>query len=154
MSWLDTVDRNNPAAGIELLAEVKVGSLPDAVSFTPDCSTILVANEGEAGVDENGNFTNPEGSVTVVPVGPIVSGSSAEEIQSLVNTVGFTFMNDDPEGFTKEGVRWIWRGQGLASGKRGQTISKDMEPEQIVVTKVGWRFFQCFAICFRGLVLH
>ena len=130
------VDRNNATAGIEQLAEVQVGSFPDAVSFTPDCSTIFVANEGEAGVDENGTFTNPEGSVSIVPLTPIISGSSPEEIQAAVSTVGFTFMNDDPEKFTEEGVRWVWRGQGLAVGAENETISKDMEPEQIVITKV------------------
>ena len=44
-----------------------VGASPaSAVVFTKDCRTILIANEGEAGKDDLGNFIDPEGSVTII----------------------------------------------------------------------------------------
>ena len=44
-----------------------VGASPaSAIVFTKDCKTILIANEGEAGRDDLGNFIDPEGSVTII----------------------------------------------------------------------------------------
>lgn len=53
-----------------------VGALPDMLVFTPDCSTILTANEGEAGQDPDGMFFNPEGSVSIISVGAALAGEA------------------------------------------------------------------------------
>ena len=47
-----------------------VGASPaSAIVFTRDCQTILVANEGEAGKDDQGRFIDPEGSVSIIKFG-------------------------------------------------------------------------------------
>lgn len=56
------------------MAEVAVGPLPDMLTFTPDCSTILTANEGEAGEGPDGVFMNPEGSVSIISVAGALAG--------------------------------------------------------------------------------
>ena len=50
----------------EMLAMIEAGFQPDMVTFTPDGSKILVANEGEPrnGYDED--ITDPVGSVTII----------------------------------------------------------------------------------------
>ena len=122
--------------GLELLHEVKVGALPDSIAFTPQCTKLLVANEGEAGMTKKGEFINPEGSVSIIDMKKLEKGDAA------VETVDFTAFNDDPESLTKTGVRWVWRGQGLKpSMMASQTLSKDLEPEQVVVSEDGETVF-------------
>ncbi|MPY68168.1 hypothetical protein F8S09_16050 [Deinococcus sp. SDU3-2] len=51
--------------GTERARPVEVGALPDMLTFTPDGSRLLVANEGEPSVDYT---RDPEGSVSVIEV--------------------------------------------------------------------------------------
>ena len=51
-----------------------MGALPDMLVFTKDCKTLLTADEGEAGADPDGVFTNPEGSVSIVDVTKALNG--------------------------------------------------------------------------------
>ncbi|GMH33047.1 hypothetical protein BSKO_00881 [Bryopsis sp. KO-2023] len=125
----------NPEDGMKLVHNITTGALPDALSFTPDCKTILTANEGEAGLDAEGNFTNPEGSVTIVNLEALEKGEKG------VKNINFQFVNEDPEKYTNDGVRWVWKGQTLDDGKETQTLSKDLEPEQVVVTADGKKAF-------------
>lgn len=129
-----TVDSSEQ--GIQLLYEITTGALPDAASFTPDCKKILTADEGEAGMDAEGNFINPEGSVTIVDLEALEKGEEGVQI------VDFQFANAESDKFLDQGVRWAWRGQTLESDKESQTLSKDLEPEQVVVTKVSSAQFQ------------
>ena len=48
------------------LNSVPAGALPDMLTFTPDCETILVANEGEPNSYGQADSVDPEGSVTIV----------------------------------------------------------------------------------------
>lgn len=66
-----------------MLVEVTVGALPDMITFTPDCSTILTANEGEAGQDADGLFVNPEGSVSIISVEAALAGEARATASSL-----------------------------------------------------------------------
>ena len=43
-----------------------MGAFPDMLTFTPDCSKILVANEGRPGLDMSKQFTDPTGTVTII----------------------------------------------------------------------------------------
>lgn len=54
------------AADLAFRGQVAVGVLPDLVTFTPDGSTALVANEGEPADDYS---ADPEGSVSIIDAG-------------------------------------------------------------------------------------
>lgn len=72
-----------------MVAEVTVGSLPDMLIFTKDCSTVLTADEGEAGGDENDVFINPEGSVSIVDVSKALAN---EDVWHLCNCTGLPLL--------------------------------------------------------------
>ncbi|WP_062353495.1 choice-of-anchor I family protein [Herbidospora yilanensis] len=55
------------AATLKRLRSVTVGALPDMVTFTPDGSKVLVANEGEPSGYCDGDV-DPEGSISIVDV--------------------------------------------------------------------------------------
>jgi 2',3'-cyclic-nucleotide 2'-phosphodiesterase/3'-nucleotidase/5'-nucleotidase len=95
-----------------------VGALPDMVTFTPDGSKALVANEGEPN-----SGVNPVGSVSIIPVdGAGVPGS--------VTTADFS-------AFTRTAL--------LASGVRlpdaSVSAQQDLEPEYITVSPDGTKAY-------------
>lgn len=105
----------------EVLTSVAAGALPDMVTFTPDGKHLLVANEGEP----NDDYTlDPEGSVSVIDVRPIVArrGGEAGRRGHLVRTAGF----DDVA--IPAGVRLFGP---------GATPAQDLEPEYIAVAPDG-----------------
>lgn len=101
------------------LNAVVVGALPDMLTFTPNGSTVLVANEGEP----NNDYTiDPEGSVSMIDLSGGVSNAT-------VATAGFTAFN----------------GTTLDSSIRifgpGASVAQDLEPEYIAVShnsKTAW----------------
>jgi len=67
------------------LGAVEVGPLPDMVTFTPDGTKVLVANEGEP----NDDYTvDPEGSVSIID---LTNGVTSATVQ----TAGFDAFNED-----------------------------------------------------------
>lgn len=108
-----------------LLSSVRVGALPDMVTFTPDGRYVLVANEGEPNDDYD---VDPEGTITVITAQPFIeagTGGATTSANEFVRTVDFRAY--DPGG-TKT----------LPSGVRiygpGATPSQDLEPEYIGVS--------------------
>ncbi|MEL6230504.1 MAG: esterase-like activity of phytase family protein [Cyanobacteria bacterium J06627_3] len=101
---------------------VQVGALPDNVTFTPDGSKILSANEGEPddGVD-------PDGSISIIDI----SGGIANLSQANVATVGFEAFNGRENDLRADGVR-IFPDAGAA---------QDFEPEFIAVAPDGSQAF-------------
>ena len=97
------------------IAEVEVGVLPDMVTFTPDGTKVLTANEGEPSDDY---FIDPEGSISIIDV----SGGAAS---ATVNTATFTSFNDKKESLLNRGVRIFGP---------NATVAQDLEPEYIAVT--------------------
>lgn len=61
----------------EYLSKVQVGSLPDMVTFTPDGTKALVANEGEPSEDYS---VDPESSISVIDVTGTPASFSATEL--------------------------------------------------------------------------
>jgi DNA-binding beta-propeller fold protein YncE len=100
-----------------LLKTVTVGSLPDMLTFTPDGTRILVANEGEnppiGGVDARG-------SVSVIDV-------SAGAANATVQAVGFEMLDGHEGALRAAGVRIF----------PGTSASFALEPEYITITSDG-----------------
>lgn len=80
------------------LSSVRVGALPDMLTFTPDGKYVVVANEGEP----NDAWTvDPKGSITVITAAPFIEPASAGAATSsttnqFVRTIDFTAF--DPGG--------------------------------------------------------
>lgn len=98
------------------LKQVKTGSLPDMITFTPNGKYVLTANEGEP----NATYTiDPEGTVTVVDISNGVTNAVA-------TTVRFTAFNGNEAALKAQGIRIYGPGANAA---------KDFEPEYITVSK-------------------
>lgn len=114
----------------DILAVFTVGAVPDMVTFTPDGSKILVANEGEATLFADrapGSFgVNPEGSISVITL-------AADLALSTVQTAGFTGFNNAAAALIAEGVRLFVNTPGF----NNPTVAQDLEPEYIAVAPDG-----------------
>jgi 2',3'-cyclic-nucleotide 2'-phosphodiesterase / 3'-nucleotidase / 5'-nucleotidase len=113
------------AATLTKLAEVTVGALPDMITFTPDGSKLLVANEGEP----NEDYTiDPEGSISIIDV----SGDITALDNSKVKTADFKAFNGQEAALRAQGVRIFGKVNGGSS-----TAAQDFEPEYIAVSPDG-----------------
>lgn len=108
------------AATLAYVRAVPVGALPDMVTFTPDGSRVLVANEGEP---DAGYLNDPEGSVSVITVAT-----------GAVATIGFADFNaGGPRAAELPAKERMVRPYGSAS------VAQDLEPEYITVSADGSR---------------
>ncbi len=107
----------------KLLASVRVGALPDMLTFTPDGKYVLVANEAEPSGYGAGHV-DPEGSVSIIPV-----PKSEKQLRKLkdsdVRTATFTQFN---------GQEAALRSQGIRIYGPGASAAQDFEPEYITVS--------------------
>jgi hypothetical protein len=106
----------------QFLSIVKVGALPDMLTFTPDGDKVLVANEGEP----NDDYTvDPEGSVSIIDL----ERGARKVTQKNVRTVNFKAFNNaalDPS---------------IRIFGPNATVAQDLEPEYIAVShdsKLAW----------------
>ncbi|MBX2878730.1 MAG: choice-of-anchor I family protein [Granulosicoccus sp.] len=103
------------ASDLFLINEFEVGPLPDMLTFTPDGSYLLVANEGEP----NDDYTvDPEGSISVID---LRGGDPASIGQDQVKTAKFD-----------QRVRYRNRSSIRVFGPNA-TPAQDFEPEYIAV---------------------
>jgi 2',3'-cyclic-nucleotide 2'-phosphodiesterase (5'-nucleotidase family) len=98
-----------------------VGALPDMLTFTPDGSKILVANEGEPGADP-GSPVSP-----IIPADPPGSVSIIDVAAGTVATAGFEAFNGQEDTLRAAGVRIF----------PGRSAADDFEPEYIAVAPDG-----------------
>lgn len=98
-----------------VVANVTVGALPDMLTFTPDGSKVLVANEGEPG-----EGVDPEGSVSIIDVATFTA-----------TTADFTAFNAQQDALVADGLRIF----------PGKTLSEDVEPEYIAISPDGTTAF-------------
>jgi uncharacterized protein len=100
---------------------VKVGFLPDMITFTPDGSKLLTANEGEPNSYGQATSFDPEGSVSIIDM----SKGAAE---ATVQQASFTSYN---------GQEATLRSQGVRIYGPGASAAKDFEPEYITFSNDG-----------------
>lgn len=105
--WIAIFD----TAGV-FLDTIQVGALPDMLTFSPDGTMILVANEGEPDDDYN---IDPLGSISVIDVD-----------QWTVATYDFSAFNDQKQSLLNKGIR-LFGDNGAAS------VAQDLEPEYITI---------------------
>jgi 2',3'-cyclic-nucleotide 2'-phosphodiesterase/3'-nucleotidase/5'-nucleotidase len=95
-----------------------VGVLPDMVTFTPDGTKVLTANEGEPDDDY---LIDPEGSVSIIDISGGVESAS-------VTNITFESLNADSAALVAAGVRIFGP---------GASVAQDLEPEYIAITEDG-----------------
>lgn len=105
------------ATDFSTLADVTVGANPDSVTYTPNGSRLLVANEGEPSSYLVGPSGDPEGSVSVI-----------DSTTFAAQTAGFGAFNAQAAALKAAGVR--------LSGPNA-TVAQDVEPEYIAVSADG-----------------
>ncbi len=103
------------------LKSIEVGFLPDMLTFTPDGTRVLVANEGEPNSYGQPNSFDPEGSVSVINI-------VGEVATATVQTASFTSFNSQIAALRTSGVRIFGP---------GATVAQDLEPEYIAVSPDG-----------------
>lgn len=102
------------------LSSVVVGALPDMVTFTPDGTRLVVANEGEPDNYCADGAGDPEGSVSIIDV----SNGAADVTQADVETAGFAAFNGDIDALRSAGVRIFGP---------NASVAQDLEPEYVAI---------------------
>ena len=110
----------NAATGT-FINSVTVGALPDMLTFTPNGTKVLVANEGEPNSYNQGNSFDPEGSISIIDIAGGVASAT-------VQTATFTAFNSQLTALRAAGVRIIGP---------NATVAQDLEPEYIAVSADG-----------------
>jgi hypothetical protein len=107
------------------LGAVRAGALPDMVTFTPDGSSVLVANEGEVAEDYS---VDPEGSVSIIAV----PAALAAPEQSDVRSARF-------HAYEEGGSKTLPADVRIFGGIEGSSmpVSENLEPEYITVAADG-----------------
>lgn len=114
----------NTSTGLSL-GSTQVGALPDMLTFTPDGTKLLVANEGEPNSYGQANSVDPEGSVSIINLSFPVQGQVSI---GSTSTAGFAGFNDQINNLRASGVRIFGP---------GATVAQDLEPEYIAVSPDG-----------------
>ncbi|BDH60747.1 hypothetical protein MTP04_08770 [Lysinibacillus sp. PLM2] len=104
----------------ELISIVKTGVQPDNITFSPDGSKVLTANEGEPRDGYGEGIIDPQGTISVIDVTDGFTNLTAENV---------TFEAFD----TAEKRAELIENQVIL--KKGSNPSVDLEPEYIVVSE-------------------
>lgn len=100
------------------LKQVTVGVLPDMITFTPDGTKVMTANEGEP----NDAYTvDPEGSISIIDI----TGGIPNLLQSNVTTLFLQGFNGQEATLAATGGRKV---------KSTSTLAQDLEPEYIAIS--------------------
>ena len=113
------------ASDLVVLGTDTVGALPDMLTFTPDGSHLLVANEGEPDSYGLPGSIDPEGSVSVIAVTGLAPNATAGTLIRTVHTAGFNAFDAQIASLRAAGVRIYGP---------GASVSQDLEPEYITVS--------------------
>ncbi|KAF7600450.1 MAG: alkaline phosphatase [Candidatus Dactylopiibacterium carminicum] len=110
------------ASDLVTLGTASVGALPDMLTFTPDGKTLLVANEGEPSSYDQSDSIDPEGSISVIALGPL--GPTVTSVSMTATQAGFTAYNSQIDSLRAAGVRIFGP---------NASVAQDLEPEYITV---------------------
>lgn len=102
------------------ISEATVGALPDMLTFTPDGTKVVVANEGEPEGYCDGQ-TDPEGSISVID---LTGGVDVPQVR----TADFGAYDGRADELREAGVRIFGP---------GASVSQDLEPEYAAVSEDG-----------------
>jgi DNA-binding beta-propeller fold protein YncE len=103
------------------ITAVKVGALPDMVTFSHDGKQVIVANEGEP----NDEYTvDPEGSVSIITLPNDITTLTQSDVTQV------TFRD-----FNNSGSRASERPDGLRIFGPNASVAQDLEPEYVTVSK-------------------
>jgi DNA-binding beta-propeller fold protein YncE len=105
------------ASDLSLISSVTIGAQPDMITFTPDGTSVLVANEGEPSDDYQ---TDPEGSISIIDVRNLAT--------PVVRNASFTAFNTQAAALRAAGVRIYGP---------NASVAQDLEPEYIAVSADG-----------------
>lgn len=106
-----------------VLKSLRVGALPDMLTFSPDGRKLLVANEAEIG-DGGSSTVNPAGSVSIID---LTNGAA----NATVSTATFTGFDSQFAALRAKGVRLT----------NDVAVSSDLEPEYIAFSPDGTKAF-------------
>jgi 2',3'-cyclic-nucleotide 2'-phosphodiesterase (5'-nucleotidase family) len=109
------------AANGSFLNAVEVGFLPDMLTFSPDGTKVLVANEGEPNSYNQANSFDPEGSVSIIN---LANGAANATVQEA----SFTNFNNQITQLKAAGVRIYGP---------NASVAQDLEPEYITFSGDG-----------------
>ncbi|PIF47000.1 putative secreted protein (Por secretion system target) [Chryseobacterium sp. 52] len=100
------------------IKQVTVGALPDMITFTPDGTKVITANEGEP----NDAYTiDPEGTISIIDI----SGGIGNLTQTNVTTLNFNSFDSQTAALTATGLRKV---------RTNNSLSQDLEPEYVTVS--------------------
>ncbi|KUJ58319.1 choice-of-anchor I family protein [Chryseobacterium aquaticum] len=104
------------------LKQLSVGVLPDMITFSPDGTKVMTANEGEP----NDAYTvDPEGSISIIDIPSLTVAGIQALTQTNVTTLSFTQFNGQETVLAASGVRKV---------KSTSTFAQDLEPEYIAIS--------------------
>ncbi|MEK9703812.1 MAG: choice-of-anchor I family protein, partial [Deltaproteobacteria bacterium] len=106
------------ASDLSFISSVPVGALPDAVTFSPDGTKVIVSNEGQPSEDYT---IDPVGSISIIDVS---SGAAS----ATVTTLGFEDYNAGGSKTLPADVRVFGP---------GASVAQDLEPEYATVSADG-----------------
>ena len=109
------------AATGAVLKDLTVGYLPDMLTFTPDGSKIVVANEGEPNSYGQPDSFDPVGSISIID---LTGGAAAATVQEA----SFAAFDSQIASLKAQGVRIYGP---------NATVSQDLEPEYVTITPNG-----------------
>lgn len=109
------------AASLALLGSTPVGAVPDMLTFTPDGTRVVVANEAEPSSYNQPGSVDPLGTVSIINV---TLGTGTITIDSTV-TVDFSSFN---------GQEGTLRAQGIRLFGPNATAAQDFEPEYVAIS--------------------
>jgi hypothetical protein len=115
------------AADGAYLGKVNVGYLPDMLTFTPDGTKILVANEGQP---NNAYTIDPVGSVSIINLANGVASATVQE-------ASFVPFNNQKATLQAAGVRIFGPDLSTADSTDTVSVAQDLEPEYIAFSGDG-----------------